>query len=102
MLAAGSEPATLRLCTHDIHIVYPFIVCLSLAARSIECANCLQLASCVFDIVAIFDEGLRDAATILDLIADCVTLSVAGCSASHMQRMQRMKRMRRTQRTQHM
>lgn len=39
----------------------------------------MQLISCIFQIVAIFVEELRDAAAILELIADLATLSVAGC-----------------------
>ena len=42
-------------------------------------ANFLQILSCLFHIAAIFAEEFRDAAAILDLIADLVTLSVAGC-----------------------
>jgi len=42
-------------------------------------SNCLQLASCILDIIAIFVEEAREAANIVDLIADLVTLSVAGC-----------------------
>jgi len=42
-------------------------------------ANCLQLIACIFHIAAIFAEELREAAAILDLIADLVMLSVAGC-----------------------
>lgn len=45
----------------------------------IACSNCLQLASCVLDIIAIFVEPARDAALILDYVADCFTCSVAGC-----------------------
>lgn len=45
----------------------------------IQFANFLQLLSCIFDIVAIFVEAARDAALILDLIADFVTYSVGGC-----------------------
>ena len=45
----------------------------------IHCSNVLQLLSCIFDIVAIFVEQAREAAHIVDLIADCFTLSVAGC-----------------------
>lgn len=45
----------------------------------IHCSNCLQLASCVFSLAAIFLEQARDAAQILDVVADCFTLSVAGC-----------------------
>merc|ERR1712167_108007 len=42
-------------------------------------SNCLQLASCILDIIAIFVEEAHEAANIVDLIADLVTLSVAGC-----------------------
>lgn len=45
----------------------------------IACSNFLQLLSCVLDIVAHFVKELRDAAVILDCIADCFTLSAAGC-----------------------
>ena len=45
----------------------------------IACSNLLQLISCVLDIVAAFVEQLREAALIVDCIADCFTLSVAGC-----------------------
>ena len=47
--------------------------------RIIACSNFLQLLSCVLDIVAHFVKELRDAAVILDCIADCFTLSAAGC-----------------------
>ena len=47
--------------------------------KIIQCSNCLQLASCILDIVAMFVEQAREAAHILELIADCFTLSVAGC-----------------------
>merc|ERR1711998_285316 len=45
----------------------------------ITCSNFLQLLSCIFNLLALFIEQLRDAAQILDCIADCFTLSVAGC-----------------------
>jgi len=45
----------------------------------IACANCLQLLSCALDCIAIFVREARDAADLFDLIADCFTLSVAGC-----------------------
>jgi len=47
----------------------------------IQCANCLQLLSCILHIVAciVQNDGLDKAAEIFDLIADCFTLSVAGC-----------------------
>jgi hypothetical protein len=45
----------------------------------IGCSNCLQLISCVLDIVAMFVEQARDLAHIVDCIADLFTLSVAGC-----------------------
>jgi len=45
----------------------------------IQCANCLQLIACIFHILAIFFEELREAAAILDCVADMVMLSVAGC-----------------------
>merc|ERR1712118_48837 len=42
-------------------------------------SNALQLLSCICQIVAQFVEELRDAVLILDLTADVVTLTVAGC-----------------------
>ena len=45
----------------------------------IHLANCLQLASLIFDIVELFSSGAREASCILDLVADCFTWSVAGC-----------------------
>lgn len=45
----------------------------------IACSNALQCLSCICDTAALFDEGLRDLATIIDLIADAVTCSVGGC-----------------------
>ena len=45
----------------------------------IQCSNFLQLVSCICNIIAIFVEELREAAAILDCIADMFTLSVAGC-----------------------
>lgn len=45
----------------------------------IACSNFLQLISCVLDLIATFVEQLREASLILDCIADCFTLSVAGC-----------------------
>ena len=45
----------------------------------IACSNCLQLISCILDIVAIFVEQAREAAIIVDVVADLFTCSVAGC-----------------------
>ena len=45
----------------------------------IHCANCLQLLSCVCHCAAICMEELREAAYILDWIADVFTCTVAGC-----------------------
>lgn len=42
-------------------------------------ANCCQLLSCICDIASMFAENLREAALIIDLIADLVMCSVAGC-----------------------
>ena len=42
-------------------------------------SNALQCLSAIVNIIAIFVEQLRDAAEIIDLIADLVTLTVAGC-----------------------
>jgi len=45
----------------------------------IQCSNCLQLISCILDIVAIFVKEARELAHIVDCIADLFTCSVAGC-----------------------
>jgi len=45
----------------------------------IWCSNCLQLLACILDIVAIFVDEAREAAQIVNCIADLVTFSVAGC-----------------------
>jgi len=42
-------------------------------------SNFLQLVNCIVQIVAIFVEQAREAAMIIDIIADLVTYSVAGC-----------------------
>ena len=42
-------------------------------------ANALQCCSILFDCLAICVRELRQAAVVIDLVADCVTLSVAGC-----------------------
>jgi len=45
----------------------------------IACSNCLQLVSCIIDIIAIFNDDLRALANLIDLLADLVTCSIAGC-----------------------
>jgi len=45
----------------------------------IQCSNCLQLVSCILDIVAVFFEPVTYLATLVDCIADAFTFSVAGC-----------------------
>ncbi|KAL1503557.1 hypothetical protein AB1Y20_012035 [Prymnesium parvum] len=45
----------------------------------IRCSNCLQCLSCLCDIAALIEPSLSDIAAIIDLIADLVALSVAGC-----------------------
>ena len=45
----------------------------------IACSNCLQLTACIFQILAIFIDALREAAQIIDCIADLFTCSIAGC-----------------------
>ena len=39
----------------------------------------MQLTACIFHILAIFIDALREAAQIIDCIADLFTCSVAGC-----------------------
>ena len=45
----------------------------------IACSNCLQLVSCIIDIIAQFVPEARELAMIVDLVADLFTCSVAGC-----------------------
>jgi hypothetical protein len=45
----------------------------------IQCSNFLQLLSCICNILALFVQELREAAAIIECIADIFTLSVAGC-----------------------
>ena len=50
----------------------------------IQCSNCLQMLSCICHILAIFIDGLKELAIILDIIADCFTMSVTGCMAAQL------------------
>jgi len=47
----------------------------------IQCSNCLQCLSCLCNLAACLtnNEAIDNLAELIDLIADCVTLSVAGC-----------------------
>ena len=45
----------------------------------IQCSNCLQMAACVCHVLALFLPEMRDAAAILDCIADTFTAMVNGC-----------------------
>ena len=47
--------------------------------RLIRFNNCIQLLSCICHVAAIFNRGFRDLAQIIDLIADIVFFSTAGC-----------------------
>ena len=47
--------------------------------QTIACSNCLQLLSCICDCLSICVEDLREAALVIDLVADLVTCSVGGC-----------------------
>ena len=47
--------------------------------KIMACSNCLQMLACLFHILAIFEPSCRDAAAILDCIADLVFLTVMGC-----------------------
>merc|ERR1712028_251450 len=47
--------------------------------RIIRFNNCLQLVSCVCNILAMFEPSFRDLAALLDLIADCVFMATVGC-----------------------
>lgn len=50
--------------------------------KIIAFSNCLQIAACICNILAIFIEPLREAAQILDCIADAVFFSTLGCMAA--------------------
>jgi hypothetical protein len=50
--------------------------------RLIRFNNCMQVLSCICHFAAIFDRNLRDLAQIIDLIADIVFFSMAGCMES--------------------
>ena len=45
----------------------------------IRCTNCLMMASCVCDVLALCNPRLRDFARILDAIASLVYHCVSGC-----------------------
>ncbi|KAJ8612588.1 hypothetical protein CTAYLR_009792 [Chrysophaeum taylorii] len=47
--------------------------------RLIRFNNCIQLLSCICHILAIFNREFRECAQIIDLIADIVFFSTAGC-----------------------
>jgi hypothetical protein len=47
--------------------------------RLIRISNCIQLAACICDIVAIFNRELRHLARVLDHLADLVYHIMSGC-----------------------
>ena len=47
--------------------------------RLIRFNNCIQLLSCICHIIAIFNRDFQQLAALIDLIADIVFLSTAGC-----------------------
>jgi len=47
--------------------------------RIIRFNNCIQLLSCICDIVACFVPEMRDLANLIDFIADCVFLTTQAC-----------------------
>ena len=51
----------------------------------IQFSNCLQMLSCFCHLLAIFDDQFREAAALIDLVADLVTASVAGCMGAQIQ-----------------
>lgn len=69
-----------RIYVMDIKQIHPDPV----DYQIIACSNCLQIISCIIHIIAIFVEQLREAARIIDCIADLFTLSVAGCMAAQL------------------
>jgi hypothetical protein len=50
--------------------------------RLIRISNCIQLAACICDIVAIFNRELRHLARVLDHLADLVYHIMSGCMTS--------------------
>ena len=54
--------------------------------RLVRCSNCLMLLSCVCDILAIFIRELRNAASLLQLLANCMFYSTMGCMAGQVNR----------------
>ena len=51
----------------------------------IQMSNCLQLLSIVFTLASFVCSEARDAAIVLDIIADGFTMSVAGCMGAQIQ-----------------
>lgn len=51
----------------------------------IQMSNFCQLASIFFSILAIFWEDAREFALLLDILADAITLSVAGCMGAQIE-----------------
>ena len=47
--------------------------------RMIRISNCIQMISCIIDIMAIFDNSLREVSRIIDIIADVVYHTISGC-----------------------
>mmetsp|Transcript_12305 Transcript_12305/g.16607 ORF Transcript_12305/g.16607 Transcript_12305/m.16607 type:complete len:246 (-) Transcript_12305:331-1068(-) len=50
--------------------------------RMIRVNNFIQLLACICDILAAFDKGFRDLAHLIDILADLVFLSIAGCQTA--------------------
>jgi len=50
--------------------------------RLIRISNCLQVLTCVCDILAIFDSNFREIARIIGWIADIVYHTVSGCATA--------------------
>jgi len=50
--------------------------------RIIRFSNCMQMLSCICWVAAIIDDNFRQAAIILDRIADCVFYSTVACQVS--------------------
>jgi len=53
--------------------------------RLIRFSNCMQCIACICHILACFISQLREAARIMDCIADCVFFSTAGCMVAQVQ-----------------
>lgn len=72
----------LAISSSRIHLMYEYDLQVDPTDNQIiRFNNCMQCLSCICDCLAICFESLRTAACIIDIIADVVFFSVAGCMA---------------------